>query len=98
MENVVSCRLDKKEISFIKAYSEQMHESKGETLRQLLGEGRKMKAINSFKEENASLGAAAVIAGVTISEMMDLLGKYGVRSNLTAEDFQESLLNLDKER
>ncbi|MBI3588384.1 UPF0175 family protein [Candidatus Micrarchaeota archaeon] len=96
MEQVISCRLEKKELEFIKTHAKEREESRGEILRQLLGEGRKMEALREYKGGKASLGKAASIAGTTISDFIDLLDEFGVHSNLTLEDFRESLLNLSK--
>ncbi len=68
-------------------------ESRGEVLRELLEEGRKMEAIRLYKEGKASIGKASRIAGISVSELMDLLAEFGVKSNLNLEDFRESLLH-----
>ena len=93
---MVSCRLEKREIDFLKEYSQETNESRGEILRQLLVEGRKMEAVKAYKQKSASLGKAAGIAGISISEMMDLLSEFCTHSNLTLQDYKESRLTLKK--
>ena len=39
-------------------------------------------AIIQYRENKISIGKAAEIAGLTISEMMDLLSKLGININL----------------
>lgn len=91
MEHVFSCRLDDKEITFIEQYAKERNESKAKMLRDLLEEGRKMEAVQLYRKGRASLGKAAEIAGVCVSEFMDLLSDFGVSSNLSLVDFKESL-------
>lgn len=65
-------------------------------IRQFVNRGRLVYAIDSHKNGNASLGKAAELAEVTISEMMGLLVESGVKSNITYEDYAEGLKNLRK--
>lgn len=60
--------------------------------------GRFMVAIKMYKEGKISIGKAADVAGVCISKMIDLLAKFGIKSNLTLEDFRESLKHAKKLR
>ncbi len=48
------------------------------------------KTIIQYKENKISIGKAAEIAGLTISEMIDLLSKLGIESNLDLADYLES--------
>ena len=58
--------------------------------------GKLMHAIEMYKKGKASIGKAAEIAGVSISEIMDILTEFGVKSNLEVEDYLEGLKNLRK--
>ena len=62
-----------------------------EMLRELIDEGRKMKAIELYKQGKVSLGLGAKIARLSISEYMDLLKEYRVRINVDIEDAKSSL-------
>ena len=45
--------------------------------------------LKNYKEEKISIGKASEIAGISISEMMDLLAKFGIKSPITYEDYLE---------
>lgn len=96
METVISCRLDKREVAFLEEYSEHKRESKASLLRELVEEGRRMEALKLYKQGKASLEKASHIAGLSVSEMIDLLTEFGVQLNLSIEDFRESLLHAKK--
>lgn len=59
----------------------------------LLREGVGMAlAIKLFDEERISLGRAAKLAGISISEMIDMLGRHGIAVIRTsAEDLEREL-------
>ena len=44
-------------------------------------------AISKYKEGKISIGKAAEIANLPLSEIMDLFADLGVESNLTVEDY-----------
>lgn len=52
--------------------------------------GKVYFAITQYKDNKISIGKAAEISGLTISEMMDLLSKLGIPSNLELADYLES--------
>lgn len=56
-------------------------------VRQLVDLGPIMLAIEKYKKSEASIEKAARIAGVSISEMMDVLSEYGVDANVEYEDY-----------
>ncbi len=96
MEEVISCRLDKREVAFLAEYSKTRNETRASVLRELVEAGRKMEALTLYKEGKASLGKASKIAGLSISEMIDLLADFGVGLNTTLDDFRESMLHAKK--
>ncbi|MBU2639770.1 MAG: UPF0175 family protein [Nanoarchaeota archaeon] len=49
----------------------------------LIEEGKKMKALNLYKNKRISLGLAAKLAGMTLSDFLDLLEEHNVKLNLT---------------
>ena len=51
-------------------------------------------ALDKYRDGKASLSKAAEVAGVSISEMMDLLADHGITSHLQSEDYRESLRTL----
>jgi predicted HTH domain antitoxin len=64
------------------------------TLPDLISRGRILLALDRYREGKASLNRAAEVAGVSVSEMMDLLVQHGISSDLRAEDYRESLRTL----
>lgn len=64
-------------------------------LRKLLEEAIKAwkaeQAASLYKKGSVSLSGAAKIAELSVSEMVDELVKRGVKSDLTAEEYKESL-------
>ena len=48
------------------------------------------EAIHQYAKSKISLGKAAEIAGLAISEMIELLAKLGIESNLELSDYIES--------
>jgi predicted HTH domain antitoxin len=91
MEKIMSVRLEKEDLTFLATYSAEQHETRGHVLRELIENGRILTALQHYKRRHVSLGKASQIAGVSISEFIDLLSEFGVPSNLTLEDFKESL-------
>jgi len=82
----ISIRLKKvKELDF---FGELLKENRSELVRDLLEEGKKMKAIILYKNRKISLGLAARFADMSISDFLDLLEEYNVKLNLALEDAQ----------
>ena len=96
MEQITSFRLEKEDLEFLNKFSREENCSKGGALRELISNGRIMIAIKLYKENKISIGKASDIAGTSMSEMMDILPKFGLNSNLTLEDFKESLRTAKK--
>lgn len=76
------------------AKSEQADVSK--KVRELVDLGRVMLAIYKYKKSEASLEKASRIAGVSISEMMEIFSEYGVPANLEYDDYLKGLKNIEK--
>ncbi len=80
----ISIRLKKvKELDFL---GKLLKENRSELVRGLLEEGKKMKAIDLYKNKKISLGLAARFADMGISDFLDLLEEHNVKLNLTLED------------
>ncbi len=58
--------------------------------------GRLMYAVESYRKGKISIGKASELAGISISEMMDRLSDFGIKSNLDKEDYLEGLKNIRK--
>jgi len=71
--------------------TELMGLNRSEMLRELIDEGRKMKSIELYKQGRVSLGLGAKIAGLSISEYIDLLKEYKVQINIDIDDAKKAL-------
>lgn len=91
----MSIRIDKEDYDFVKRLATAEREDISAAVRELIDLGRIHFAIEEYKKNTASLGKAAEIAGVSISEMMNILADYGVKSNLDDEDYRIGLKNLE---
>jgi len=80
----VSIRLKKvKELDY---FGKLLKENRSKIIRDLLEEGKKMKAMNLYKNKKISLGLAARFADMSLSDFLDLLEEHNIKLNLTLED------------
>lgn len=63
-----------------------LQENRSAVVRNLLDEGKKMKAMSLYKSRKISLGLGAKLAGMTLSDFLDLLEEHNVKLNLTLDD------------
>ena len=86
---IISVRLKRlKELDY---FSKLLNENRSEVVRDLVEEGRKLKAIELYKQRKVSLGLASKLSGLALSEFLDLLEEYNVKLNLTLEDAKEAM-------
>ena len=91
----MSIRIDKEDHDFVKGLAKEAKGDLSSTVRELIDKGRVHLAIEEYKKGNASLGRATRLAGVSVSEMIDILSEYGVKSNLDEDDYRAGLKNLE---
>jgi len=96
MQKTMCIRIDEKDYDFVKELAKQNKEEVSKAVRNLVDLGRLMLAIERYKKGQASLGRAAELAGISISEMINLLTDFGVKSNMKREDYLSGLENLRK--
>ena len=84
----VSARLDSEALG---EFGNVMKESKSKVISDLVEAGRKHKAVELYKNKKVSLGLASRLAGVTLSELIDLLKEHGVFLNLEVEDVEKAM-------
>ena len=60
-------------------------------VKELINAGQKHKAVELYKIKKVSLGLGAKLAGVTLSEFIDLLKEHNAYLNLEKEDIEEAL-------
>ncbi len=89
MNNVVTIRLPKEDIEAVKKISEENKRDKSATLRELVSMGKIYLALMEYKDGKISIGRAAEISGLPLSELMDLFSKLGIKSNIEADDYLE---------
>lgn len=66
------------------------------SVRELVDKERLMYAVEMYKKGKASLGKSSEIAGISISEMMDILSEFKIKSSITKEDYLEGLKTIRK--
>jgi len=96
MQKILSVRLDDDDLRFVKAEAKEENVDKAKVIRELLEKGRLQIAIEQHRVGKISIGKAAEKAGLTISEMMDLLSELGIKNRMTKEQYLQSVKNLEK--
>jgi len=86
--------MDDENYAFLTRWAAAEKEDLSKAVRDLVGRGRILLAVERYRAGKASLGKAAEIAGLSISETIDLLNYYGVPANLDIEDYLQSIENL----
>ena len=89
LESVMTVRLPQEDLRIIGEISKKQKKDKSTTVRELVELGRIYLAITQYQENKISIGRASEIAGLPISEMMDLISKAGIKSKLEIEDYLE---------
>jgi predicted HTH domain antitoxin len=92
----LSIRINDDDFKFLSSLAKEEKEDVSKTVRELVGLGRVLLAIDKYKKSEASIEKASKIAGVSISKMMDLFKDYGVEANLEEEDYLKSLKTIRK--
>ena len=84
----VSARLDTDSLNL---FGEVLRERRSEVVRELVESGRKHKAVELYKLKKVSVGLGAKLAGVTLSEFIDLLQEHNVTLNIELNDVAKAL-------
>lgn len=90
----ISIRIGK--MKEIDEFTELLKENRSETIRELLEEGKKMKALELYKQKKISMGLAAKLAGLTLSEFIGLMKEFNVTLNITLDEVKESIESAKK--
>src|SRR3990167_6815242 len=90
METVMTVRLPKDDLKGIEEISIKGRKDKSTTIRELVELGKIYFAIMEYRENRISIGKAAEIAALAISEIKHLLCKLGVESNLELSHYIET--------
>lgn len=96
----ITARLGAESIDYIRKISKMFNLDKSTAFRNILQKGiqedKKEKALELYMKGKFSIGQAAEFADMYIGEFYDLMRQKGVESNLTLEDFDESLKHAGK--
>ena len=91
---IISVRLKRlKELDY---FSSLLNENRSEVVRELVEDGRKLKALELYKNRKISLGLASKLSGLALGEFLDLLEEYNVKLNLTLEDAKEAMKHAEE--
>lgn len=96
MAKTMSVRMDENNYEFLRVLSKEEKADLSQAVRELVGKGRILLAVERYRSRQASLGKAAELAGVPVGRMMEILAEYAVESNLEHEDYRKSIENLRK--
>ena len=96
----ITARLGSDSIEYIKNMSKMFNLDKSTAFRNILQKGiqedKKEKALELYIKGKFSLEQAAKFADMYIGEFFDLMRQKGIESNLTLEDFDESIRHARK--
>lgn len=84
----VSSRLD---LETVNLFGKILNQKRSEVVRELVESGKKHKAVELYKQKRVSLGLGAKLAGVNLSEFIDLLEEHNIYLNLEKEDVERAL-------
>ncbi len=96
MAKTMSIRMDEGDYDFLRRLAREERAGLSKAVREVVYRGRIMLAIERYKNGEASLGRAAEMAGLSVGQMMAVLARYGVKSNLEREDYLQGLENLKR--
>lgn len=96
----VTARLGLENLEYIKRVSKMFNLDKSTAFRNLLQKGikedKKEKALELYIKGKFSLEQAAKFADMYLGDFFELMRQKGIESNLTLEDFDESIKNLKR--
>jgi predicted HTH domain antitoxin len=96
MTKTMSIRMDRENYEFLRAISREERGDLSKAVRDLVTRGRILLAVEKYRKGEALLGKAAEVAGLSLGQMMNLLGEFGVRSRIDLEDYRQTLVNVTR--
>ena len=75
----------------INLFGKDLKEKRSEVVRELIESGKRHKAVELYKMKKVSLGLGSKLAGISLSEFIDLLKEHNVYLNLEKEDIEKAL-------
>lgn len=96
----VTTRLGLESLEYIRKVSKMFKLDKSTAFRNILQKGiqedKKDKALGLYIKGEFSIGQAAKFADMYIGDFYDLMRQKGIESNLTLEDFDESIKHVKR--
>nr|MDO8114766.1 UPF0175 family protein [Candidatus Sigynarchaeota archaeon] len=86
MTNVISIRVNKRLEELIKNLAVETQLDQSDALREVMNNGIVFIAIKGYAEGKYSVEKAAAMAGMPLSEFMDLTTSLGIRSKIDLDD------------
>ena len=96
MGKVISVRINKNLEEILNKFSEEQKNEQSEIIRDLIKNGGIFLAIKGFVEGKYSIGKAANLIEMPLSEFMDIIANLGIKSKINIEDVLEGYENLSK--
>lgn len=94
MGKVISVRINENLEEVIKRYSKERKEDQSDIIRDLINNGSIYLAIKGYAKGEYSIGKAAYLANLPLSEFMDLIMDIGIKSKISKEDLLEGFENI----
>lgn len=94
MGKVISVRINQKLEEIIKNFAKEQKNEQSEVIRDLIKNGSIFLAIKGYAEGKFSIGKAASLIDVPLSELMDIITDLGIKSEIGIEDVVEGFENL----
>lgn len=94
MVKIISVRINENLEETIKRYSEERKEEQSDVIRDLINNGSLYLSTKGYAKGEYSIGKAAYLANLPLSEFMDLIMDIGIKSKISKEDLLEGYENL----
>lgn len=94
MNEVISFRFKKNELNHIDKLSNLKRLDRTSAAKELIEYGWIYFIIQQYKNGKLSLGKTAKELQISLSELIDLLAEFGIKSPITFEDYLEGLKNV----
>ena len=94
MGKVISVRINKNLEEILNKFSKEQKNEQSEIIRDLIKNGSIFLAIKGFVEGKYSIGKAANLVEMPLSEFMDIIANLGIKSKINIEDVLEGYENL----
>jgi predicted HTH domain antitoxin len=94
MGKIISIRINKRLEEIIGRYSEEKKSEQSDIIKDLIDNGSIYLAIKDYAKGKYSIGKAAYLANLPLSEFMDLIMDLGIKSKISREDLLRGYENI----